>query len=54
MTDKETLSLGKKFKISWQDAAHVPHGWETGYIFEENTKTLLGGKSFIGGMVLPL
>jgi len=55
MTDRETLSLGKKFTISWQDAAHVPHGWETGYIFEESTKTLLGGDLFSqGGNQFPI
>lgn len=32
--------------MKWLDAPHLPHGWETGYLFEENTRTLLCGDLF--------
>jgi len=45
----ETLSLGRHL-IEWVDAPHVPHGWETGYLFERTTGTLFSGDIFtLGG-----
>ncbi len=43
--DGERLVLGAH-ALKWLDAAHLPHGWETGYLFEENTRTLLCGDLF--------
>jgi flavorubredoxin len=49
MAGGETLSLGKHL-IEWVDAPHVPHGWETGYLFDRTTGTLFSGDIFtLGG-----
>jgi flavorubredoxin len=45
LSDGESLVLGSH-TLKWLDAAHLPHGWETGYLFEENTRTLLCGDLF--------
>ncbi len=45
LADGETLSLGSK-RVRWFDAPHLPHGWECGYLFEEETRTLLCGDLF--------
>ena len=45
MADGATLSIGKK-TMRWLDTPHLPHGWECGYMFEEQTKTLLCGDMF--------
>jgi flavorubredoxin len=53
MADGETLSLGKH-TVKWLETPHIPHGWETGYLMEENTRTLLCGDLFTqGGSQLP-
>jgi flavorubredoxin len=53
MTDGEKLSLGEH-TVKWLDTPHIPHGWETGYLMEENTRTLLCGDLFTqGGSQLP-
>ncbi len=41
----ETLRLGKH-EVRWLDAPHVPHGWETGLLFEQKTRTLFCGDLF--------
>jgi len=33
-------------KFKWFDTPHLPHGWETGYLFDETTKTLMCGDLF--------
>jgi len=43
--DGDVLSTGRH-SLRWLDAPHLPHGWETGYMFEENTRTLLCGDLF--------
>jgi len=48
LADGETLSLGQR-RVRWLDAPHVPHGWETGLLFEETTRTLLCGDLFTQG-----
>ncbi len=48
MADGETLDLGRH-RLRWFDAPHLPHGWETGYLFEETTRTLLCGDLFTQG-----
>ena len=48
LADGESLPLGRKV-VRWIDAPHVPHGWETGFLFEETTATLLCGDLFTQG-----
>jgi flavorubredoxin len=48
LADGETLSTGQK-RFRWFDAPHVPHGWETGFLSEETTRTLLCGDLFTQG-----
>jgi flavorubredoxin len=51
--DGDTLGLGKH-TVKWLAAPHLPHGWETGYLMEELTGTLLCGDLFTqGGSQLP-
>ncbi len=53
MAEGDTLRLGKH-TVKWLDAPHLPHGWETGYLVEESTRTLLCGDLFTqGGSDLP-
>jgi flavorubredoxin len=44
----ESLSLGKH-TVKWLDAAHLPHGWETGFLMESGTRTLFCGDLFTQG-----
>lgn len=48
LADGETLSLGTH-TVKWLDAPHLPHGWETGYIMESTTGTMLCGDLFTQG-----
>lgn len=43
--DGEALDLGRH-RVKWLDAPHLPHGWETGYLMESSTATLLCGDLF--------
>jgi flavorubredoxin len=53
LTHDESLSLGKR-SVRWFDAAHLPHAWECGYLFEAHTRTLLCGDLFTqGGSTTP-
>ncbi|HJV75434.1 MAG TPA: MBL fold metallo-hydrolase [Noviherbaspirillum sp.] len=45
LADGETLELGRH-RVKWLDAPHLPHGWETGYLMETSTATLLCGDLF--------
>lgn len=45
LADGATIRIGKKV-LRWIDAPHLPHGWECGYMFEEQTKTLFCGDLF--------
>lgn len=45
LADGATLDLGG-FVMRWFDTPHLPHGWETGYLFEERTRTLFCGDLF--------
>ena len=45
LTDGETLSTGRR-TLRWFDTPHLPHGWETGYIADETTRTLFCGDLF--------
>ncbi len=48
LADGEVLSLGKH-QLRWLDAPHVPHGWDTGFMMETTTRTLLCGDLFTQG-----
>jgi len=48
LADGETLSLGSH-SVQWFDTPHLPHGWESGYLMEEQTRTLLCGDLFTQG-----
>lgn len=41
----ETIDLGGK-RIRYIATPHVPHGWDAGVIYEENTRTLFAGDLF--------
>ncbi len=45
LADGATLLLGTH-TLRWLDAPHLPHGWETGYLFDETTSTLFCGDLF--------
>lgn len=45
LADGEVLTAGSH-RFRWLDTPHLPHGWETGYLFEETTATLLCGDLF--------
>jgi flavorubredoxin len=45
LADGEVVDLGGK-RVRWIDTPHVPHGWESGLMFEETTGTLLCGDLF--------
>ncbi len=45
LADGETLALGRH-AVTWFDTPHLPHAWETGYLFEHRTSTLLCGDLF--------
>ena len=48
LADGEELALGRR-TVQWFDAPHLPHGWETGYLFESSTRTLFCGDLFTHG-----
>jgi flavorubredoxin len=43
--DGEAISLGKR-SVRWLDTPHLPHGWESGLLFDDLTRTLLCGDLF--------
>jgi flavorubredoxin len=47
--DGETLTLSGGRTLRWIDAPHLPHNWETGYLFDEQTATLFCGDLFTQG-----
>lgn len=48
LADGEMLALGKH-AVRWFDTPHLPHGWECGFLMEEQTRTLLCGDLFTQG-----
>ena len=48
MSDGDVLRTGRH-AFKWLDAAHVPHGWENGFMMELDTRTLLCGDLFTQG-----
>ncbi|MBX9691303.1 MAG: MBL fold metallo-hydrolase, partial [Cyanobacteria bacterium] len=45
LMDQERLELGKH-TVRWFDTPHLPHGWESGLLFDELTATLFCGDLF--------
>ena len=45
LADGESHALGAR-RVTWIDAPHVPHGWDSGFLFESHTETLLCGDLF--------
>jgi flavorubredoxin len=53
LQDGEALELGRH-RVRWSDTPHLPHGWESGLLSEERTRTLFCGDLFTqGGAKLP-
>jgi flavorubredoxin len=53
LQDGEALELGRH-RVRWLDTPHLPHGWESGLLSEENTRTFFCGDLFTqGGSKLP-
>jgi flavorubredoxin len=48
LRDGETLSLGRRL-VRWFDTPHLPHGWDSGLLMEEVTRTLFCGDLFTQG-----
>lgn len=48
LADGEAISIGSR-EMEWIDAPHVPHNWETGYLFDRRTRTLFCGDLFTQG-----
>ncbi len=48
LMDGEQIQLGRR-TVQWFDTPHLPHGWETGYLFESSTRTLFCGDLFTHG-----
>jgi len=45
LNDGEQLSLGTHV-VEWFNTPHLPHGWESGLLLEQRTRTLLCGDLF--------
>ena len=48
LADGEEIKLGRR-TVQWIDAPHLPHGWETGSLYESSTRTLFCGDLFTHG-----
>lgn len=48
LADGEQVALGRR-TVQWLDTPHLPHGWETGYLYESSTRTLFCGDLFTHG-----
>jgi flavorubredoxin len=46
LQDGETIDLGNNKRVRYLDTPHIPHGWEAGVLFEEESGTLLSGDLF--------
>jgi flavorubredoxin len=45
LQDGDRLDLGRH-RLVWQATPHLPHGWETGYFFDQTARTLFCGDLF--------
>jgi flavorubredoxin len=48
LRDGESLALGQR-SVRWFDTPHLPHGWESGLLLDESTRTLFCGDLFTQG-----
>jgi flavorubredoxin len=48
LADAEILSLGRR-TVRWLDTPHLPHAWECGMLYEDQTRTLLCTDLFTQG-----
>lgn len=48
LEDRQVLDIGGR-RLQYVATPHVPHGWEAGVFYEENTSTLLCGDLFTQG-----
>lgn len=48
LADGDTLPLGRH-RLRWFDTPHLPHGWESGLMFDDTSRTLLCGDLFTQG-----
>lgn len=48
LDDGESVSLGAH-TLRWFETPHLPHGWDCGFLMEEQTRTLLCGDLFTQG-----
>jgi glyoxylase-like metal-dependent hydrolase (beta-lactamase superfamily II) len=46
--DGETIVTGAR-TLQWIDAPHLPHNWETGYLYDQTSGTLFCGDLFTQG-----
>jgi flavorubredoxin len=46
LADGETIDLGGGRRVRYIDTPHIPHGWDAGVLYEEQTGTLLCGDLF--------
>lgn len=45
LSDGEVIEIGTH-RVRWFDTPHLPHAWESGFMMEEHTRTLLCGDLF--------
>jgi len=46
LQDGETIDIGNRKRVRYIDTPHIPHGWEAGVLYEEESGTLLCGDLF--------
>jgi len=46
LADNEVIELGHGKRVRYLDTPHLPHGWEAGLLYEENSGTLFCGDLF--------
>lgn len=46
LADGEVIELGRGKRVRWIDTPHIPHGWDAGVLYEEETGTMLCGDLF--------
>lgn len=46
LADGEAIELGNDRRVRYLDTPHIPHGWEAGVLYEEQSGTLLCGDLF--------
>jgi flavorubredoxin len=46
LADGEAIELGDGRRVRYLDTPHIPHGWEAGVLYDEQSSTLLCGDLF--------